>query len=371
VAAAVVVGILAAWAASAGAGAASRPESSLRSLTAQYRGGDRDIAIATVGMWTQAEAAEEAERLLEELRREAQDPPSKASAPEPVICGAAVLMSDAALVALRQADPRRARWYLASGSRLVRSLPGGVGLDAFTARFHTVAGLMLHFMGDLAAAYDVLSEGRRRAGDDADLLVALGAVVETAAALRTYAIPDARPTRLSRGSRDEPRFTIEGEEGAGGLLPRTKLADAQAAFRKALERQPDHLEARLRLGRVLLLRGKVRDALTELERVGRESPSPARGYLARMFEGRCRERLGDVPGAAAAYAAALDRAPGAEAGLLALGRVFDRLGEARRAQRAYDDALAPARDPDPWLDYQRGQPDRIEELLGVLRGLRP
>jgi tetratricopeptide (TPR) repeat protein len=93
--------------------------------------------------------------------------------------------------------------------------------------------------------------------------------------------------------------------------------------------------------------------------------------MARMFEGRCRERLGDLQGAAAAYTAALDRAPRAEAGLLALGRVLDQLGEARRAQQAYDDALEPARDPDPWLDYLKGQPDRIDELLGVLRSLVP
>jgi hypothetical protein len=95
----------------------------------------------------------------------------------------------------------------------------------FSARFHVLAGLMLHLIGDLAGAYEILSEGRRRAGDDAELLLALGAVIETAAALRTYELPEAgsRP----RGSRDEPRFVIEGEEGAGGRLPRTDLADAQ------------------------------------------------------------------------------------------------------------------------------------------------
>jgi hypothetical protein len=37
----------------------------------------------------------------------------------------------------------------------------------------------------------------------------------------------------------------------------TELRDAEALFRRALAQQPEHLEARLRLGRVLLMRGRV------------------------------------------------------------------------------------------------------------------
>ena len=122
---------------------------------------------------------------------------------------------------------------------------------------------------------------------------------------------------------------IEGEEGAGGRLPRTDLADAQAALTEALQRDPSLLEARLRLGRVLLLRGKPHDALPELERIARESSNPAQIYMAKMSEGRC------------------------------------------RAQNAFGEAMQPQVDRDPWLDYLKGQPDRVDSLAGELRSLIP
>jgi predicted Zn-dependent protease len=164
---------------------------------------------------------------------------------------------------------------------------------------------------------------------------------------------------------------IEGELGEGGRLPMTGLADAQALYAKALKQDPGLLEARLRLGRVLLLRGRPREALPELERVGRESPRPAQCYMARMFEGRTRERLGDPRGAAAAFAAAVERVPRGQSALVALGRALDRLGEGTRAQEAFDRALQAEVQRDPWLDYIKGQPDRIDALLEELRRLVP
>jgi tetratricopeptide (TPR) repeat protein len=342
-AAVVIVGVLAAWTSGARQGAEPLGDRSLGAVAAQYRSGDRGVAIATVGLWTQGEVERETEGLLESLRAQAKAGASEPAQVDATVRASVALMSDAALRALRQADPRRARWEL--------------------------AGLMLHRIGDLAGAYEILSEGRRRAGDDAGLLLARGAVIETAAALRTYEPPDAQ--RWPRGSRDEPRFVIEGEECAGGRLPRTDLADAQAALTQALQREPGLLEARLRLGRVLLLRGKVLDALPELERVGRESSDPAQVYMARMFEGRCRERLGDARGAATAFAAATERVPGAQAGLVALGRALDRLGENQRARSAFGGAMQPEAVRDPWLEYLGGQPDRIFSLAGELRSLVP
>jgi tetratricopeptide (TPR) repeat protein len=365
-AAVVIVGVLAAWTSGARQGAEPLGDRSLGAVAAQYRSGDRGVAIATVGLWTQGEVERETEGLLESLRAQAKAGASEPAQVDATVRASVALMSDAALRALRQADPRRARWELGAAARLVHDMPTAAD---FSARFYELAGLMLHRIGDLAGAYEILSEGRRRAGDDAGLLLARGAVIETAAALRTYEPPDAQ--RWPRGSRDEPRFVIEGEECAGGRLPRTDLADAQAALTQALQREPGLLEARLRLGRVLLLRGKVLDALPELERVGRESSDPAQVYMARMFEGRCRERLGDARGAATAFAAATERVPGAQAGLVALGRALDRLGENQRARSAFGGAMQPEAVRDPWLKYLGGQPDRIFSLAGELRSLVP
>ena len=364
----VVLGLLAAWNAPVvqAAGGSAR---SLGEITEQYRSVDREDAIATVALWTQREVEAGTQGLLDAVKAAAlaghatqdEGAPGEATLP-----AAAALLSDAALRALHHGDPRRARWELQAAARLARATQGFAG---FTRGFYLVAGLMLHGMADLTGAYEMLSEGRRQSEDDAELLLALGAVCETIAALRTYELPEG--PRRQPGPRDEPQFMIEGELGEGGRLPRTDLADAQALYAKALRWDSGLLEARLRLGRVLLLRGRPGEALPELERVGRESPRPAQCYMARLFEGRTRERLGDLQGAAAAFAAAVERVPSGQSALVALGRALERLGEGTRAQEAFESALRAEAQRDPWMDYIKGQPDRIDTLLEELRRLVP
>jgi len=371
----VVLGLLAAGNAPGAQAAGAGSAQSLGEVTQQYRSVDREDAVATVALWTQREVEAGTQGLLEAVEAVKAAALAGHATPEDVAKGeatlpaAAVLLSDAALRALDHGDPRRARWELQAAARLTHATRSTGGFAGLTRRFYLAAGLMLHRMADLAGAYEMLSEGRRQTEDDAELLLALGAVCETVAALRTYERP-AEPRRQP-GSPDEPRFVIEGELGEGGRLPRTDFADAQALLAKALRRDPGLLEARLRLGRVLLLRGRPREALPELERVGRESPRPAQCYMARLFEGRTRERLGDPRGAATAFAAAVERVPRGQSALVALGRALDRLGEGTRAQEAFDTALRAEVQRDPWWDYIKGQPDRIDALLEELRRLVP
>lgn len=370
-----IVGLLAAWNAPVAQAAVAGRARSLGEVTEQYRDVDREGAIATVALWTQREVEAGTQGLLEAVGavkaaalagHATQDDVAHGEAMLPA---AAALLSDAALRALHQGDPRRARWELQAAARLAHATRSTGGLAGFTRRLYLVAGLMLHGMADLPGAYEMLSEGQRHTEDDAELLLALGAVCETIAALRTYELPEGPRRQL--GPRDEPQFMIEGELGESGRLPRTDLADAQALYAKALRRDPGLLEARLRLGRVLLLRGRPREALPELERVLRGSPRPAQSYMARLFEGRTRERLGDPQGAAAAFAAAVERVPSGQSALVALGRALDRLGEGTRAQEAFESALRAEAQRDPWMDYIKGQPDRIDTLLEELRRLAP
>ena len=373
-AAIITLGILAAFGAPGTQAVTAGSTRTLGEATEQYRGLDRDDAVATVALWTQREVETGAQGLLEAVEAAARAEhatPEEVARGEDTLVAAAALLSDAALRALRQGDRRRTRWDLQAAARLVHATRKSGGHVAFTRRFYLLAGLMLHGMGDLAGAYDMLSEGRRQLEDDAELQLALGAVCETIAALRVYELP-VEPRRPS-DSRDEPRFVIEGQPDEGGPLPATNAADAQALYARALREDSGLLEAHLRLGRVLLLRGRPREALPELERVAREAPRPAQCYMARLFEGRTRERLDDLPGAAAAFAAAVERVPQAQSGLVALGRALDRMGEGTRAQEAFDRALLRREEapPDPWLDYITGQPERIEALVEELRGLAP
>jgi tetratricopeptide (TPR) repeat protein len=365
----VVLGLLSVWKAPHVQAAETVNARSLGELAEHYRGAGREDALTTVALWTQREVEAETQGLLEAVEAAALG--EDATPGGATLLAAAGLLGDSALRALHRGNRRRTRWELQAAARLVSGARSTGDVSGFARGFYLVAGLMLHAMGDLAGAYEMLSEGRRHAEDDAELLLALGAVSETIAALREYELPEG--ARGRRDSRDGARFAIEGNAGEGGRLPRVTLSDAQALYAKALRQDPDLLEARLRIGRVLVLRDQPREALPELERVWRESPRSAQYYMARLFEGHARERLGDPQGAATAYSAAADRVPQAQCALVALGRALDRLGEGTRAQEAFDRAIrlrAQARN-DPWWDYLGGQPDRIDGLFEELRRLVP
>jgi tetratricopeptide (TPR) repeat protein len=369
----VVLGVLSLW----NAPPAQAPEAvsalSLGELAEQYRGADRKDALATVVLWTAGQVEAETEGLLEAVEgaAPAADAQEELRQGDVTLLAAAGLLSDAAAHALWRGRPRRTRWELQAAARLVRATRSPEAFAGFVRRFYLVAGLMLHETGDVAAAYEMLSEGRRHAEDDAELMLALGAVGEYVATLRDYELPEG--ARGRRDARVAPRFVVEGQAGEGGRLPPVDLADVEALYAKALQQDPGLLEARLRLGRVLVLRDRPREALPELERVWRETPRSAQYYMARLFEGQARERLGDQQGAAVAFSAAAERLPQAQSALVALGRALDRLGEGTRAQEAFDRAIRRRAQPrdDPWWDYLVGQPDRIEGLFEELRRLVP
>jgi tetratricopeptide (TPR) repeat protein len=353
--AAVILGLLSAWGSPRDGPAAPTPAPSLAELAEQYRTADREDAVARAELLTRPEVEAEAERL-----REAATRARSAEQGDATLLGATALLTEVARSALHRGRYPRTRWELQTAARLVGAARSAKDASDFAGRFYLVALLMLHETADLAAAYEMLADGRSHVGDDAELLLAQGAVSETIATLRNYE------------GRDEPKpsgLVIEGEPGEPEPLPHTGLADAQALYEAALQREPGLLEAHLRLGRVLLLRGGPKEALPELERVARESPRPDQRYMAHLFEGRAREALGDVPGAARAFAAAAADVPRAQSALVALGRALDRLGQAARSQEAFDRAmLSEAQAPqDPWLNYILGQPRRIDALLEELR----
>jgi len=364
----VILGLALALGAGAGssqAGASGR-QRSLVELAEVYRAVDRERAVAVVALWDRETVEAETQRLIE-----TQVPDEPAGTHQARLLAAAALLVDSALLDLDVGSSGRTRWELQSAARLVEATSFAPGSVAFAQRFYLVAGLMLHRMADLGSAHEMLSDGLGHVEDDAQLLLALGAVSETIVSLRTYEPP--LEARGRRGTGTATHYVIEGQGGGGGPLPRTSLAEVQALYARALARDPDLLEARLRLGRVLLLRGRPGEALPELERVGRESPQPAQCYLARLFEGRAREELDDLRGAAAALEAGVECAPHAQSGLVALGRALDRVGEGTRAQQAFDRALNldSETQADPWWDYIRGQPDRTDGLLAELRRLVP
>jgi tetratricopeptide (TPR) repeat protein len=120
-----------------------------------------------------------------------------------------------------------------------------------------------------------------------------------------------------------------------GLEPARLLQDAERKYRSALKMDPQIVEARLRLGRVLHLRDRPDEARPELEQARREAREPYLQYLTSLFLGQHDEAWATVR------------------------RVFG------------DEAIAQSPEDDPWWDdayaqcWQAGR--RAAELRAMVR----
>jgi tetratricopeptide (TPR) repeat protein len=152
---------------------------------------------------------------------------------------------------------------------------------------------------------------------------------------------------------------------------REELAQAEAFFRRALALNPDVPEARLRLGRVLLLRGRYKEAADELRLATTSAGENLLRYYGTLFLGAAKEALGDDGGASAAYAAGAQLYPAAQSPRLALSalarRRGDRPGALTEIQRVFDLPASPAARDDPWWTYHTAQARNADVLLEELR----
>jgi tetratricopeptide (TPR) repeat protein len=354
-------GLVALGVALASGGAAAAPpvrERTLESLAESYRGGERARALAELRLWSEDRIVLEAERL-------------RAATPRPAfsnaelrrsLLAAAALLTEAGIADARDQVVRAVRQVHAA-SRLVRLLPvrrGCAECDAFARPFAILAVSSLLSWSHIEPAHELAVQGLRDFPQEAELWLALGSIQEIVAGFRTY---DPSPDALRRGrhSLASGTYTVEGHPWGPleGRLPPASLAQAERDYLEALRIDPGSRAARLRLGNVRVLQGRAAEAVPDLERVALESPLAAERYLARLFEGRGRERLGDIEGAVAAYSAAVEAVPFGQTAELALGRVLDLVGERARAQEALSAAARyDVSAVDPWWDYCAGRLDR-------------
>ena len=149
------------------------------------------------------------------------------------------------------------------------------------------------------------------------------------------------------------------------------LREAERRFREALEDDPTLVEARLRLGWVLVRRGQPGEARPLLEAVATTAPTPDRRALAWLFLARAHETLEDVPSAVGAYRRAVAIAPQLQAAQLGLAHAMEQSAgdEAARAtivpfflERSRSWVRA-----DPWSEYPFGPPELRYRAFEALR----
>jgi tetratricopeptide (TPR) repeat protein len=149
-----------------------------------------------------------------------------------------------------------------------------------------------------------------------------------------------------------------------------ELRQAEQLYKRALERKPGYLEARIRLGRVLGLRGRHKEAVEQL-RQGQAANEPVLQYYAHLFLGAEFEALGNGAEARQSYERAAALAPAAQSPLFGLSRVADQAGDRAAARAAIARVLKLPRDDfelaDPWWVYEVAQSREIDRLLDDVR----
>lgn len=202
-----------------------------------------------------------------------------------------------------------------------------------------------------------LSHARAMFPSDADLAFLSGTESETyaGASIQAFVKSAVLPTGIVVDIRSE---------GA-------ELRTAESYLRRAVQLNPAFVEARVRLGHVLLARGKPQDAANELRTAVAADSEPLLQYFSGMFLGAAEEALGHFADARESYTRASALYPRAQSAHLALSALATRLGDragALAAIRPVFDLTGVADDlDDPWWTYYRAQGRNAEELLTQLR----
>ena len=198
---------------------------------------------------------------------------------------------------------------------------------------------------------------------DGELLLASGGVEETLA----------RPMYL------EQRYALRSaiapaSGGRRGWMDRERgfrLQRAADLFRAALAGPAPPAEARIRLGRVLFLQGRMDEARAAFARLAADADADAwTRYLGALFTAGLEEKAGAPRAARRWYETALRAWPGGQVARVSLARLVARDGE--RAAAAALIAKLPS-DPaldkqgDPWSWYFLGQAWRLERGFIALR----
>lgn len=156
-------------------------------------------------------------------------------------------------------------------------------------------------------------------------------------------------------------LTMQGKAdgGAPGLvLP---------ALERASARPENHREVALRRGFVELSAGRHEQALALLARVP-PGDDPAQLYLAHLFTGWTLERQSRSEDAIAAFRAALDAVPHAQAAALHAAALLYQSGDRAAADALVEAMLAEGTDvPDPWRIYGYGDLRRVPALIAELQ----
>ncbi len=307
-----------------------------------------------------------------DLRRVAMAMAADPQSPRERRWGAVLLHTDAAL----RHDAAGERDAAEEQRSIARELLGRVRGTPDDADFER---LWFHAMGDHALELVRVEEAIQlfealveRYPTDAEAQLARGRAHEAALLVLSWAV---RPSLAEQADLTSDVFAYNRYRRTHPGAPVLASEDAHRgsatqSFREALRLSPGLVEARLRLGRVLWLDGKLDAAERELVAVA-AGPSPDGRHLAHLFLARIEDDRGRLPEALAHAEAAVALRPQWQSSRLELAFLLRRAGRGGEATLALVATLAadPAASQDGWLRYNVGAHDRAALELEALRGM--
>jgi tetratricopeptide (TPR) repeat protein len=242
-------------------------------------------------------------------------------------------------------DPRRRRTLVGAQIRSTETGP------SFAAGWLAAGGELLHGTEQLSAAYTHLSAAVDAYPKDARLQLGFGTVNEMQAenALLEVVATLGPPTRARQ----------EAES-----YRRRLLRDAVTAYETTLKVNPADGEARLRLGRTMMLQNRRREAAATLEVLHASKPSPPLMYLACTLLALLQHQNGRAKEAERLYVEALDVWPDGQRAAVGLSHVRWLQGQLLTTDFLH---RPPDRRPDPWAAYSLGQFTRLDASIADLR----
>jgi tetratricopeptide (TPR) repeat protein len=317
-----------------------------RELVYEYRRGEQDRSITAIIGWSDADMARVRGRFTA-----VQKSPAASTTPAAMILAmlpAAVMLHTEAGLYLSWKGDAKAAWRQWSQALAVAEASPTDSQAGFLRAWYRAFGLFCTGSYIATDAIRVLDLGRARFPDDALIALALAQAYEARGT--SLAGSGAGPGRLQASSAD--------------------LGAAEGIYRELLSRDPSQAEARLRLGRVLELRGQRDQALAEMGQAA-AAPDKRVQYLSHLFAGDLLRRQSRIPEARQQLAQALAAWPSGQAAALSLAETLHAAGDGEAAAKTLATALgagASMPTPDPFRTYQCGDRAEHKALLEALTG---
>ena len=255
--------------------------------------------------------------------------------------------------------------HVAAARQLLDVLPRKAEPDATLIRAHVIAWYraMAAWMASTHNLADLEYHVERavsRFDDDAGILF------DAACYHETFASPLAQ---LPLAAAAESSWNLQ-SKGIRTVAASATLATAESYYRRAVAKDPSLVEARVRLGRVLVLRQRANEAVGVLGPTAGGGPDDITKYFGWMFFGAALAETRADGEAIRAFESAAALYPDAASPQLAISQVAAERGNQTLARAALERVYAAADKPpdaDPWLDYTRCNGRNAAAVLQAFR----